>query len=197
MLGGQHGSNLIITTIKTILASVKTQIPAFATNKNLYTEKVGVVMTYQDYVQSPHQDIDYDENGPHSFIIHVPLCERGAWIYLWQLGGGVNLNHDMIHIPCGSLLVLRDDVWHGGIVGGKGNIRFHAAILVRDNIAVKEHLIYECGPDKAKSTFGSLQVKYGNAKCLLSPSKMEGLPTLLDYLKKHAHFPKSYYKNLK
>ena len=197
MLGGEHGSNSTLATIETILASVRTLIPGYSTNRNLYTEKVGVVLTYQDYIQSPHQDIEYEENGPHSYIIHVPLCECGAWIYLWQLGGGLNLNCNMIHIPFGSILVLRDDVWHGGIVGGKGNIRFHAAILVRENIDSHDHLIYECGPDDAKRAFGSLEVNYSEHKCLLSPRTMEALPCLLDYLKKHAHFSKSYYKNLK
>ena len=84
-----------------------------------------------------------------------------------------------------------------GLWGGKGNIRFHAAILVRDNIDVQERLIYECGPDDAKRAFGSLEVNYRKSKCLLSPRKMEALPSLLDYLKKHGHFSKSYYKNLK
>ena len=83
MLGGEHGSNSTLATIETILASVRTLIPGYSTNRNLYTEKVGVVLTYQDYIQSPHQDIEYEENGPHSYIIHVPLCECGAWIYLW------------------------------------------------------------------------------------------------------------------
>ena len=197
MLGGELGSNSVLHTIETILSSVKTKIPDFTTNRNLYTEKVGVVMTYKDYVQSPHQDIVYhDENGHHSYIIHVPLCECGAWIYLWQSGSGRNLNRDMIHIPFGSILVLRDDVWHGGIVGGKGNIRFHAGILARDNIDVQERLIYGCG-DEAKSSFGSLKVNYGESRCLLSPCTMEALPGMLDYLKKHSHFPKSYYKNLR
>ena len=39
----------------------------------------------------------------------------------------------MIHIPFGSMIVVRSDVWHGGILGVKGNMRFHAAIIVHED----------------------------------------------------------------
>ena len=50
----------------------------------------------------------------------------------------------MIHIPFGSMLVARSDVWHGGILGGKGNIRFHATMTVHEDSKDTDELVYGC-----------------------------------------------------
>ena len=39
------------------------------------------------------------------------------------------MHKTLVHIPLGSFLVLREDVWHGGIVGGEGNVRVHGGIF--------------------------------------------------------------------
>ena len=111
-------------------------------------DMVGYVVTYKDYIQSPHLDIN--SSNLYSFMIHVPLCIEGGWIYVWERGDGFNVNREMVHIPFGSMLVLRSDVWHGGIVGGKGNLRFHAAIMARDDLMSDDHLVYDCTPTVVK-----------------------------------------------
>ena len=115
LFGGNQTSNATLMTIDFILNAVKERIHGYETNRMLYVDKVGFVLTYKDYVQSPHLDII---GRLHSYIIHIPLCKNGGWIYLWERGDGATLNRQMIHIPFGSMLVLRNDVWHGGIVGG-------------------------------------------------------------------------------
>ena len=39
------------------------------------------------------------------------------------------MHKTLVHIPLGSFLVFCEDVWHGGIVGGEGNVRVHSEIL--------------------------------------------------------------------
>ena len=125
-------------------------------------DMVGYVVMYEDYIQSPHLDIN--SSNLYSFIIHVPLCIEGSWIYVWERGDGFSVNRDMVHIPFGSMLVLRSDVWHGGIVGGKGNLRFHAAIMARDDLTSDDQLVYNCSPAVAKKKYNGLRVQYSEAK---------------------------------
>ena len=91
-----------------------------------YKVKFGLVATVADYVQIPHQDCECNENNIHSWIFHVPICARGSYIYIWDVE---NMSKTLVHIPLGSFLVLREDVWHGGIVGGEGNVRVHGGIF--------------------------------------------------------------------
>ena len=82
---------------------------------------MGLVATLADYVQMPCHDCDIRGNA-HSWIFHVPNCARGSYIY-------IGLKKTLVHIPLGSFLVLREDVWHSGIVGGEGNVRVHGGIF--------------------------------------------------------------------
>ena len=83
------------------------------------------------------------------------------------------------------MLVLRNDVWHGGIVGGKGNIRFHAAILVSDDIPDHTMLHYDTrNNNHAKEAFNSLVVDYNEGKSLLPPNEANLIPELPKYLEK-------------
>ena len=91
-----------------------------------YKVKFGLVATVADYVQMPHQDCECNENNIHSWIFHVPICARGSYIYIWDVE---NMHKTLVHIPLGSFLVLCEDVWHGGIVGGEGNVRVHGGIF--------------------------------------------------------------------
>ena len=97
MIGVKEASNPSIITIDAILSAVKMRIPVFRHSR--YSEKVGVVMSKSDYVQIPHLDIVSSNN--HSWIIYVPLCEHGAWIYVWDNGDASNTTREMIHIPFG------------------------------------------------------------------------------------------------
>ena len=188
MLGGKDSSNSILFTIEYILKVVKNRIPFHADCRSQYLDLVGFIVTYEDYVQTPHLDIN--SHKLFSFIIHVPLCITGAWIYLWERDGSVNVKREMIHIPFGSMLVLRSDVWHGGIVGGKGNLRFHAAIMVKDDMLDHDNLVYDCSPATAKKHFDGLKVEYDKAKTLFHPETIRTLTLLPEYLKTHCkHLP--------
>ena len=110
----------------------------------------------------------------------------------------MNVEHEMIHIPFGSMLVLRSDVWQGVLVGGKGNLRFHAAIMSRDDMLDTDRLSYDCIPSKAKKTFDGLKVEYDKAKTFFRQETMRTLPLLPDYLKTRCkHLPPHYLNNLK
>ena len=104
----------------------------------------------------------------------------------------------MVHIPFGSMLVLRSDVWHGGIVGGKGNLRFHAAIMARNDLMETDQLVYDVTPKEAKKKFDSLQVDYSEAKTFFDKDTKRTLPYLAKYIQAHCkHLPPAYFKNLK
>ena len=108
MIGGKDSSNSIIFTIEYIFKAVKDRMPFHSTCKYQYVDLVVFFVTYEDCVQTPHLDISSFKL--YSFIIHVPLCINGAWIYLWEIGDCVNVKHEMIHIPFGSMFLLRSDL---------------------------------------------------------------------------------------
>ena len=103
----------------------------------------------------------------------------------------------MIYIPFDSMLVVRSDVWHGGLLGEKGKMRFHAAIIVHEDSKEKDELVYGCNNIAGKRTFDNLKVDYKEAKNLLGLRITETLPQMVKYLKENHIFPQSYYKNLK
>ena len=82
--------------------------------------------TVADYVQMPHQYYKCNENNIHSLIFHVPICARGSYIYIWNVA---NMHKTLVHIPLKSFLVLREDVWRGGIAGGEGDLRVHSGLF--------------------------------------------------------------------
>ena len=53
LFGGNNPSNSTLITIDFILNAVKERIPGYETNRMLYVDKVGFVLMYKDYVQSP------------------------------------------------------------------------------------------------------------------------------------------------
>ena len=93
--------------------------------------KFGLAMMVQDWVQAPHLDCVVTPNN-HSWIFHVPLCTSGSYLYIWNQDGN---DKKLVWIPLGSFLVLRDDVWHGGLCGGTGNLRVHGGIF--DTLALE------------------------------------------------------------
>ena len=52
---------------------------------------------------------------------------------------------ELLYIRFGSMLVLHGNVWHGGIVGSLGSVRFHAAILPAVNTTMSDDLVYRHG----------------------------------------------------
>ena len=124
MFGRKEVSNSIIHAIEYILKAVKDRMPAYSISRYQYVDMVGYIFTYEHYIHSPHLDINF--SNLYSFIIHVPLCIEGGWIYVWERGDGFSVNREMVHIPFGSILVLRSNIWHGGLSEGNGNLQFHA-----------------------------------------------------------------------
>ena len=195
MFGGKRESNPVLTTIDFMFNDVRKRIRVFENVRNHYVEKVVFVLTYKDYIQTPHLDID-SSSLKHIYIIHVPLC-NGECIHLWERGDGKNVNRDMIYIQFGSMIVARSDVRYGGILLGKGNMRFHAAIIVHKDSKEKDELVYRCDNVVAKRTFDNLKVDYKKAKKLLGKRFTETLPQMVKYLMENFILPQSYYKNLK
>ena len=195
MLGGKEPANSTLMVIEFILKEVRSVIPEMETSGNQYVEKIAILMTYKDYVQTPHLEINHFIC--YSYIIHVPLCVSGSWMYVWERGDGWNGNKEMVHIPFGSLLVLRNDIWHGGVVGGKGNLTFHAAIIHKNDMTSTEQLVYDLPSGKASKTFEKLKVNYDEDTCFLPPTVMTSLLQMTKYLLEHLPFPPAYFNNLK
>jgi hypothetical protein len=80
-----------------------------------------------------HQAAHIDDKGCtkkdekyRPFILHHPLCEEGSTLQLWLPNKDGTNSPQLMHIPFGTALLLRGDVYHAGCYGSKGNIRFHA-----------------------------------------------------------------------
>ena len=114
------------------------------------------MVTTRDYIQVPHLDV-LNSSGNHSWIFHASLCHSGGYIYVRKNRDG-GMEYELVKIPFGSCLILWDDVWHGGIVGGEGNIRFHGAIVAKTNLPTSNHLAYGTGRT-LKEAFLELRVK--------------------------------------
>lgn len=55
----------------------------------------------------------------------VPLLLERSWLYVYDR----EMNDNMLHIPFGGYLVLRDDIYHGGFYDTPGNIRMQITLL--------------------------------------------------------------------
>ena len=120
----------------------------FTGPKNLTCRvKYGLVITVQDYVQAPHQDCQVTPDNP-SWIFHVPLCKGGSYLYIWE---DDRKEKKLVWIPLGSFLVLRDDVWHGGLCGGAGNVRVHGGIF--DSMAIESTGILAYPPSTSLANY--------------------------------------------
>ena len=143
--GGGFPNNINVSIMDKIMSAGRSVISHY--DPDYYTEKVGLVCTIRPYVQVPHQDFDHcsDVRG---VILHAPLCEEGSYIYVWKSKcRHMPTERELLYIPFGSMLVLDGNVWHGGIVGSPGNVRFHAAILPTVDTTMSDQLVY-CHGDK-------------------------------------------------
>ena len=142
--GGGFRNNMHMHVINMIMRAARSFLPGDYDPKH-YTEKVGLVCTIRPYVQVPHQDFNRGTEA-RGAIVHLPLCDEGAYLYVWKSKRNQTpKEHQLLHIPFGSMLVLDGDVWHGGIVGSPGNVRFHAAILPIVDTTVSDQLVYRPG----------------------------------------------------
>ena len=88
-------------------------------NDLYYRVKLGLVVTRKDYVQLPHLDCEAKKEN-HSWMCHVPICISGIYLYVWDDLGNTK---QLLKITLCGFLVLCDDLMHGGMCGGPGNVR--------------------------------------------------------------------------
>jgi hypothetical protein len=94
------------------------------------TDKAGHQAAHIDDKGCPNQE---EKNRP--FILHHPLCEEGATLQIWFPNSNNKYSPVFMHIPFGTALLLRGDVYHAGCYGTKGNIRFHANLTPEECVA--------------------------------------------------------------
>ena len=82
-------------------------------------------------MQLPHLEWEVKEEN-HGWIFHVPICSSGRYLYVW---GYLENTKQLLKILSGGFLVMHDDVIHGGICGGPGNVRVNGGIF--DSIAIE------------------------------------------------------------
>ena len=126
-----------IETIKFMFAAMKNFA---ATNKDMkphnidskdqsrefWDEILAFLITKENFVQSPHIDFEVDhKNKKFGYIMDLPLCSSGCDIFIWDNDGTIK---ELYHIPFGTFLIRRSDVYHSGHSGGKGNLRLHLCI---------------------------------------------------------------------
>ena len=69
-------------------------------------------------------------------------------------------------IPFGCILVLRDDVYHGGIIGGPGNVWLHGAIIASEHLDSSSGAKYPPGCNM--NIFRGIEVDYNETINLLN-----------------------------
>ena len=121
------------TTNDIVLSNFMTKVAsgikdALKTNMTFLTMLPGFVKTTVPAHQDLHLDrINVDLETPgNSYILHVPLEKEGMQLRLGKFDDNFNLNHDLIHIPFGSGIVIHLKQLHAGHYGSPQNFRFHA-----------------------------------------------------------------------
>ena len=93
-------------------------------------------------------------------------------------------------IPFGSILILIEDVWHGGLSGGVGNVRLHGAIIAMAIKFCYHNLPLPLFPFLEHVIFLCTMQEYDHA--LLSPNYLVRHSDLfLDPCSLHHHVPAS------
>jgi len=192
--GGRGIYNPVLAVMNYFLDRLHDNLPGFDPDK--YVDKVGTVLTVDDYIQIPHLDVNV-KSMDRSWIYHAPLCHSGSYIYVWKSGNG-DMERKLIKIPFGSCLILRDDVWHGGIVGGKGNIRLHGGVFEAGDAASTNSLVY--GTDgNVKEVFSSLkgmEVNYGDSINLLPEQQTKDIKDIIKFQLDTCIFDELFYSNI-
>ena len=167
----------------------KENIPGY--DADIHSGKIGLVLTTREYAQVPHLGIyRLNEKENRSWIYHSPLCREGSWIYIWKNGTGCK-DKVLVRINFGSILILREDVWHGGLIGGVGNVRLHGAIIANEHILSTKLLKY--GSRTLKSSFSGMKVDYRTSVDLLNKSKTDTIKDIVPFTKETLIFDNNYY----
>jgi hypothetical protein len=111
------------------MASLSNALSTATQWKVQYKTLCSVIETGKAGHQAPHiDDKGCLEKEVHfrPFILHHPLCEEGSSLQIWLPNNKGSHSPTLIHIPFGTALLLRGDVYHAGSYGSTGNLRFHA-----------------------------------------------------------------------
>lgn len=189
--GGGYRNNIHMFVMDKIMSAGRSIIRNY--HPDLYSEKLGLVCTIWPYVQVPHQDFDR-RGAARGVILHLPLCEEGAYIYVWKSKRNQTpKEYQLLYIPFGSMLVLDGDVWHGGIVGSPGNVRFHAAILPIADITISDQLVYRPGN---KQWYRDLKFDPRSAINVLPEDHWDEIKKVIPYIKHTFCIPDSLFAPL-
>ena len=85
------------------------------------------------------------------YILHLPLCEEGLYLNIWENPDDDSVPPLRIYVPFGAFLVLRMDVVHGGVFGSSGNVHLHIAFRPKKT-AIEAHLKDKNLNDKQKQS---------------------------------------------
>ena len=192
--GGRGIYNPVLAVMNYFLDRLHDNLPGF--NPDKYVDKVGTVLTVDDYIQIPHLDANV-KSMDRSWIYHAPLCHSGSYIYVWKSGNG-DMERKLIKIPFGSCLILRDDVWHGGIVGGKGNIRLHGGVFEAGDAASTNHLVYgtDGNVEEVFSSLKGMEVNYGDSINLLPEQQTKDIKDIIKFQLDTCIFDELFYSNI-
>ena len=101
-------------------------------------------------------------------------------------------------IPFGSCLILRDDVWYGGIVGRKGNIRLDGGVFEAGDAASTNHLVYgiDENVEEVFSSLKGMEVNYGDSINLLPEQQTKDIKDIIKFQLDTCIFDKTFNSNI-
>ena len=111
------------------MSSLSAAISSATGWKIQYNTLCSLIETEKAGHQAPHvDDKGCFEKEEHfkPYILHHPLCEEGSSLQIWLPNNKGSHSPTLVHIPFGTALILRGDVYHAGSYGNPGNLRFHA-----------------------------------------------------------------------
>ena len=88
-------------------------------------------------------------------------------------------------------MILREDVWHGVLIEGVGNVRLHGAIISNEHVLSTKILKY--GMRNLKREFSRIRVDYSTGVDLLNKSKTDAIKEIIPFMKETLFFDNNYY----
>lgn len=128
--------NLFVLSV--FIHELKRRIDSVRPKELYYRVKFGLVTKVHDWVHASHLNCDVTPRN-HNCIFHVPMCTLSSYLYIWNNSGK---NKQLVWINLGRFLVLRDNVLHGVLCGGEGNVSVHGGILNSIAIETTNRLTY-------------------------------------------------------
>jgi hypothetical protein len=124
---------LLDPTVSLLLDSYMTTLSTAISSTTGWNMNYKTLCSILETEKAGHQAPHIDDKGCFNkeeryrpFILHHPLCEEGSSIQIWLPNSTGTRSPTILHVPFGTALLLRGDVYHAGSYGSKGNLRFHA-----------------------------------------------------------------------